>query len=271
VTTSDRKLQWSAGILDSESKTVKPRLSLFEKAIAVFSPNASRVSFGGFSASRLGVDVANTPSTHGGYDAGVISTRRRWGNRPDLTTPPLASFRSRKRLSTTVRRSSSDQEEFLDEIDDQEEQEKALKRRKLLSNEQIPSQVVPRGIAARSNGLVQNISALKRGIVVRRHRPGSVAAFVRLYSNDGGDTIKMEPVSKEEAMLAFQEQRVRFNRKMAKRRPGFQIQSQRWAHIEEDAQAQNFEIPDHIAETCQRCYAFSQTRTPKKSVLMADG
>ena len=251
--TSERKLIWSNGFPDSEPRVVKPRLSLFEKALG--SPIASRTSSGGFSTMRLGPESSNTPSTHGGYDSGVPSTnRRRWGNRPDLTTTPLASFTSRKRLSTSVRKSS--------EPDGDEEQTR--KRCRMLEGQDFfPSQVIPRGIAARSNGMIPFLAALKRGVVVRRHRPGAVAAFVRLFSNDGGDTIKMEPISNEEAILAFREQRVRFNRKMAKRRPGFQVQSQRWAHIEEDAQAQNFELPDFIAAEQYRKKLFDKNRDLK--------
>lgn len=262
---SDHKLQWSAGISDSENRAVKPRLSLFEKALGVFSPNASRISIGGFSSKRLGAD--SSPSTHGGYDPFVPSTsRRRWGNRPDLMTPPLASLRSKRRLSSAGRKSSDpDGLEVVDEYNRQDGST-SNKRRKL---EMIPSQVVPRGIAARSNGMIQFLSALKRGIVVRRHRPGAIAAFVRLYSTDGGDTIKMEQVSNEDAMLAFREQRVRYNRKWTKRRPGFQVQSQRWAHVEEDAQAQNFELPDFIAAEKYRKKLLEKQRDLKSVVLDA--
>lgn len=265
---SDHKLQWSAGISDSETRIVKPRLSLFEKAVGVFSPNVSRISMGGFSSKRLGGE--SSPSTHGGYDPVVpTSSRRRWGNRPDLMTPPLSSFRSKRRLSSAARRSTDP--DGLEVVDDNDGQEVSTsnKRRKLLSQEMIPSQVVPRGIAARSKGMIQFLSALKRGIVVRRHRPGALAAFVRLYSTDGGDTIKLEQISNEDAMLAFREQRVRYNRKWTKRRPGFQVQSQRWAHVEEDAQAQNFELPDFIAAEKYRKKLLEKQRDLKSVVLDA--
>ena len=68
------------------------------------------------------------------------------------------------------------------------------KRRKRNPNsleiDDIPTQVIPRGIAARTNGMMEFLQALKRGIAVRRHRPGTEAVFVRLISTDGGDTIK---------------------------------------------------------------------------------
>ena len=53
----------------------------------------------------------------------------------------------------------------------------------------IPSQAIPRGIAARTNGMQSFLQALHRGIVVRRHIEGGEAEFITLKSKDGGDTI----------------------------------------------------------------------------------
>ena len=252
---SDHKMAWSAGITDSETRVVKPRLSLFEKAVGVFTPNTSRMSMGG---SGLKVGGHDTPTSLGGaHESGVTSTnRRRWGNRPDLT-PGMSNFRSMKRFSTSRLSPFSD------------EGATSNKRRKLSQDETFPSQVVPRGIAARSNGMVQFLSALKRGIVVRRHRPGMEASFVRIFSADGGDTIRFEPISNEEAMLAFREQRVRFNRRLAKRK-GFQVQSQRWAHLdeEEDEQVQNFQLPDFIAAEHYRKKQLEKNRGDLKSAVL---
>ena len=64
------------------------------------------------------------------------------------------------------------------------------RNRNSLEIEDIPTQVVPRGIAARTNGMEEFLSALKRGVVVRRHRPNAEAAFVKLFSTDGGDTVR---------------------------------------------------------------------------------
>ena len=263
--TSDKQTLWSAGISDSEARVVKPRLSMFEKAVGVFTP--SRVSLGGSTTRLYG---ENTPSTTGG--GGVPSTsRRRWGNRPD-TTPPartystpartLSSFRKHKRTSTSSRMSPMSD-------NGAEEITSTGKRRKILRVQDIPSQVVPRGIAARSNGMMQFLSALKRGVVVRRHRPGQEAVFVKILSNDGGDTIKFEPVDTEEGKLAFREQRVRYNRKLAKR--GFQVQSQQWAHADEDqdSQVQNFQLPDFIAAEQYRRRQLENKRGLSKTVLDA--
>eukprot|EP00957_Ditylum_brightwellii_P065362 4958583-Ditylum_brightwellii.AAC.1 len=54
----------------------------------------------------------------------------------------------------------------------------------------IPNQVILQGIAARTNGMEEFLLALRRGIVVRRHRANAEPAFVKIHSKDGGDTIK---------------------------------------------------------------------------------
>ena len=53
----------------------------------------------------------------------------------------------------------------------------------------FPSQVIPRGIAARSNGMQTFLQALHRGIVLRKHVANGEAEFVTIFSKDGGDTI----------------------------------------------------------------------------------
>ena len=67
----------------------------------------------------------------------------------------------------------------------------ASKKRKatVVDMENIPSQVVPRGIAKRLR-LSKFLDALKIGIVVRRHKPQAEAQFVKLFTDDGGDTIQ---------------------------------------------------------------------------------
>jgi hypothetical protein len=56
------------------------------------------------------------------------------------------------------------------------------------------------------------LNALKRGIVLRRRRPGQEAIFCRLFSPDGGDTILYKVVDNDDAMIAFKEQRVQYNK-----------------------------------------------------------
>mmetsp|Transcript_9876 Transcript_9876/g.14626 ORF Transcript_9876/g.14626 Transcript_9876/m.14626 type:complete len:1416 (-) Transcript_9876:162-4409(-) len=81
-----------------------------------------------------------------------------------------------------------------------------------MDSDDLPNQVIPRGIAARTNGMEEFLSALRRGIVVRRHRANAEPAFVKIHSKDGGDTIKYTYVPPEEAMIALKEQRVRYNK-----------------------------------------------------------
>ena len=78
--------------------------------------------------------------------------------------------------------------------------------------EDIPNQVIPRGIAARTNGILLFLSALRRGFVVRRHRPGHEAMLCKLFSVDGGDTIQYEWVDHTTAMKAFSDQRQRYSK-----------------------------------------------------------
>ena len=65
---------------------------------------------------------------------------------------------------------------------------------------------IPRGIAARVNGLGQFLEALKIGIVVTRHWPNGKAVFIQLFSDDGGDTIEYKYVPEDEAMIQYWEQ-----------------------------------------------------------------
>lgn len=83
----------------------------------------------------------------------------------------------------------------------------------ILTMNDIPSQRFARGIANRTNGMLPFLSALKRGIVLRKHRPNKSAVYCKLYSDDGGDTIKYVLVDDpDEAINAFKEQRVRYNK-----------------------------------------------------------
>ena len=173
--------------------------------------------------------------------------RRRWGNfnaanihTPMAISPPI---RSLTRGSSTVRKpvrlvmannanskdNSMIQEEKEGEGNDEnievvvaaatdsdeqpeQQQQQAKQQSNVLRMEDIPHQVIPRGIAARTNGMLSFLSALKRGIVVRCHRPGQEATFCRISSSNGGDTIRYQPVTDyEEAMRALKEQRVRYN------------------------------------------------------------
>lgn len=97
----------------------------------------------------------------------------------------------------------------------------------------FPSQVIPRGIAARNNGMQEFLQALHRGIVVKRHVSNGEAEFVKLSSSDGGDNITYHYIPPEEALPALKEQRVRFNNrgnKKFKSKQDTTIHDNRWYH-----------------------------------------
>jgi len=158
---------------------------------------------------------------------------------------------------------------------------KASKRRRRrlkndLDADDIPSQTIPRGIAARTAGMDEFLLALKRGIVVRRHRPHAESAFIKLFSVDGGDTIQFCHVASDEAMIAFKEQAVRFNRGGASTEPLAPNASQRWSHeiaskkLDEQDTIQNFNLPDFIAaERYREAWSRTQGNVKKKVVDMA--
>ena len=77
--------------------------------------------------------------------------------------------------------------------------------------EDIPNPKIPRGIAARTRGLSEFLPALRRGIVLRKHRPGQEATFCRIISVDGGDTIQVHALSPSQAYPLLREQRRLYN------------------------------------------------------------
>jgi hypothetical protein len=279
-------IQFSAGMLsvdESGRRVVKQRLSMFERAVGVFSP-PKRPSFG----SRTHV-FDDTPTPNVTKATPVTSQRRRFGNRnigadgstPDFMTPPVRALLRRnssiKKRRITLMSSATTLRSA--PIRDDDQLTSTGKRRKCNPNsltiEDIPNQVIPRGIAARTNGMMQFLSALKRGIVLRRHRPGAEAVFCKIISTDGGDTIKYQHVDDEEAIMAFKEQRVRFNRKRSKRSSPTTLRSieKRWSLKQvtnESDDLQKFSLPDYIAAHQYRKQVLKdQARVSKKMTELA--
>ncbi|GKY94550.1 hypothetical protein MPSEU_000420700 [Mayamaea pseudoterrestris] len=120
-----------------------------------------------------------------------------------------------------------------------------------LRMEDIPPQRFARGIAARTNGMLPFLGALRRGIVVRKHRPNQEAVFCRLYSDDGGDTVRFTILSNhDEALNAFKEQRVRYNKvKYGGEGAGeYDVEIQSWSRGTIDGEDNDrFSIPDYVA------------------------
>ena len=258
---SSRQAIFSGGLFhpsftleDSVPRIVKPRLSLFEKAVGIFSPRMS--TMGGSSSRNIFAEEDVTPSVS------AMTARRGWGNRfttpsddkspGDLVSPPIRSFGRmssvRKRpnitLNTLSSRTTSSQ---VDEEDITPSSKRQKRNANSINAEDIPNQVIPRGIAVRTNRITQFLCALKRGIILRRHRPGAEAVFVKIVSTDGGDTMKYELVDTEEAILAFKEQRERFNKKVAKHTNLSRSLSKSWTQLNEDEQLHSFSLPDFVA------------------------
>jgi hypothetical protein len=248
-------------IRDNESgrRVIKSRLSMFERAVGGGSLAASPSMRPSFTTSKRNLYDSPTPNVS--EKTPVTTSRHRWGNRntsnvhgtPDLMSPPVQAL-LRQRSSLSSRTSTSARSTPL-QNDDQVTSTGKRRKCNSIRTEYIPTQVIPRGIASRTNGMMQFLSALKGGIVVRRHRPGAEALFCKIMSPDGGNTIKYQHIEEEEAMLALKEQRGRFNNKRFKNPAsprGVEPKSidKKWSHkqfTDQSDEVQTFSLPDFIA------------------------
>lgn len=148
-----------------------------------------RKSIGKFTPYRVKHSHANpTPPSRG----------RKWGS--ELMSPPVKSHRKKspKRSkgvlsSSFVRNETKDlQQKNLDETNNPN----------VLQVGEIPNPRIPRGMA-RKHGLEEFLWALEQGIIVRRHRAFHDPVFLKLYSNNRGDTIHYEYVTPEDAVTAL--------------------------------------------------------------------
>lgn len=214
------------------------RRSVFERALGCdMEPQRSRSLTAG------SIEAMTTPGT-------AMQPRRRWGNQaagpytPSMISPPIRSLTRgssmTQRTKVPLARLASGEEE--------EEEDEPVKDANELRMEDIPPQRFARGIAARTNGMLPFLSALKRGIVLRKHRAGQEAVFCKLYSDDGGDTIRYEILEHDDAMPAFKEQRVRYN-KIKYEGQGDEIVAQPWSCADEaeDDENNRFSVPDYVA------------------------
>ena len=250
--TSTANSLFSPAIGGTAMKRRSSRLSMFEKAVGMQSASCRQL---------LDESLSETPLSqmheHRGSVASASSgVRRRWGNHAmntrgssagNMMSPPVRSLTrgagSLRKLRVTGTPSGGTNNGDTDEN---------RNPNVLRSEEDIPNPVIPRGIAARTNGLLQFLSALKRGLIVRRHRPNKTAVFCKLFSTDGGDTIQYQLIDPEEAMVAFKEQRVRYNRKLTHSSSPNTVRtiSRDWSCIdgpEEGDPDYKFKLPDHIA------------------------
>jgi len=257
----------------SAQKSVVPRLSMFERAfdpIAMTPPNHGTYNGHEMNGSLRRANELNSAKTLDATPNTNISTnRRRWGphslngalQTPNcMMSPPIRSLSHGGSSSILVKRSTARQRAstatsmLLEQHDEELDEENSILNIDDPNNlkiEDIPQHVIPRGIAARTNGMLQFLSALRRGIVVRRHRSGMDPVFCKISSKDGGDTIHFDCVESEDAINAFKEQRVRYNRGFGGHigRSGL---AQSWSYLEDNDDEscfnnQNFSVPDFIA------------------------
>ena len=255
-------------------RTVVRQSSLFEKALAAISPPRNSISLvnSSFQTVDAKSQTIKNPTTLDGFHASCKGNsspaiRRKWGGRlshavtsnnsthfrqsvqrkSQLHTVPEADFRGVKVTSSHGQRHNHSMAN--------EPKPKGRKRLNTLKIEDIPRQIVPRGIAARSYGMEEFLSALKIGIVVRRHRPKAKSSFVKLSSSDGGDTIQISYVSPEDAVIALKEQRLRFNKNFDdSHRSTSSSCSKGWSDTfstsgsaRESEALHSFSVPDYIA------------------------
>ena len=76
----------------------------------------------------------------------------------------------------------------------------------------FPSQKIPRGIAARNNGMQHFLQALSTGIVVKKLNASKKHyIYIKLSSLDNCDTIQYEYINNDDAYVALKEQSMRYN------------------------------------------------------------
>jgi len=227
------------------SKLPRPRQSMFERAVGV--PPSPLVGEGS--------SIKGTP---GNSLSGETPMRLRWGNRVqnsttvNLLSPPVRSLTRGESSMSKARATKADKNKS-SAADEGENVDPNVKEKQA---EDFPNPVIPRGIAARTNGMLPFLSALRRGFVVRRHRAGKEPVFCKIFSNDGGDTIKYHMVDPDEAMSAFKEQRTRHNRDLthsSSPTAALRASIAEWASHQEDGNcAHKFDVPDHVAASRYR-------------------
>jgi hypothetical protein len=235
-------------------KRMKQRMSMFEKAVGI----PSSPMMGGGCVDESFADGTETP-----LQDPRSAVRRRWGNHAisaqgssttNLFSPPI---RSLTRGASSVRKirvsqTSTEGKQAGDDNEQEMEDSENVNPNRPKSAEDFPNPVIPRGIAARTNGMLPFLSALKRGIVVRRHRAGKEAVYCKILSNDGGDTILYQYIDTTEAMAAFKEQRVRYNRHLTHSSSPDDVRAhaQEWAYMDtsdDSSLIHKFNVPDHVA------------------------
>ena len=204
----------SKTVLSTAPSVARPP-SMFERALG---PMVSEESF---AEEGLPSDstVQATPGSiaYGGANNNTL-IRRKWGsqnplqamNRPGLMSPPvrvLAPSLQQKPVSNQLPPNAEQSHPAETSTDSRVEKKNPHE----ITLEEIPNKKVPRGIAARTKGLSEFLPALRRGIVLRKHRPGHEASFCKIVSTDGGDTIQVHALTPSQAYPLLREQRRLYN------------------------------------------------------------
>eukprot|EP00586_Coscinodiscus_wailesii_P000409 CAMPEP_0172487378 /NCGR_PEP_ID=MMETSP1066-20121228/16461_1 /TAXON_ID=671091 /ORGANISM="Coscinodiscus wailesii, Strain CCMP2513" /LENGTH=620 /DNA_ID=CAMNT_0013253959 /DNA_START=135 /DNA_END=1993 /DNA_ORIENTATION=- len=196
----------------SASIILSSRRSLFERAMDRLTPPRLPHSFSNLS--------PRTDPSH--LHRRGRCRRRRWGHQLILSPASCGGggggSSTRSLYSTTVLSSPSLTIGNNGTPYSSQRRRRQQQQQSLSSPPVIPSEIIPRGIAARSHGMTEFLQALHRGIILRRHAPRCHSRFVKLTSTDGGDTIRYSHVEAHEASIALKEQRVRFNKQHQQQR-----------------------------------------------------
>lgn len=225
--------------------TTEPRLSMFERATLGSHTTPDTLNQSRFSLWTAGTDPEATPANNS-------YMRRRWGNpinHVSNISPPVSSLTRGRSSASAIRRPTvhppppPPPDVVAPAVSSDRENPNEI------TIDEIPNETIPRALVARTHFLARFLAELRRGVVVRRHRPNKDPIFVRITSPDGGDTIELSQVSDKEAFMAFREQHVRYN----KNRSDNEAKSAVWSlGPEGDDQKQHMSTPNYVAAQLNR-------------------
>jgi len=262
------------------------RLSMFERAIQSPTETSGRSRTHSHHSHNSQSQSNHTSQSYISKDVGTISetpmtmmkrssvstVRRRFGNRAALSTakstksignvlsPPVRSLKRdsasagiQTSISDSVKQQKSSSNQIVLKVDvrnDTRGDEENENPNRIQSVEDMPNPKIPRGFAIRRNGMMKFLSALQKGIVLRRHCPNKEAMFCKLSSDNGGDTIMYQMIDQEEAMAAFKSQRVQYNRNFEECTTPTSLQANcaDWSLFRgSQSNSSNKFVPDHVA------------------------
>ena len=75
----------------------------------------------------------------------------------------------------------------------------------------LAQEVIPRGLASRQTGLQAFLAAMSQGLILKRHGAKSSGMYIKIYSEDGCDTIMYKPCREGGCEFALKEQALRYS------------------------------------------------------------